>query len=141
MERFEYFDHTADVMFRAYGKDFEEALSNAVLAVYNVITDTEKVASRSERSFTVSSSKRESLVYDVFEELLFLLDTEGFLCREVSSLSVSEKDGSLEASVTLQGDADISSYEVEGDIKAPTYHEMLLGEEGGVFFIQAVLDI
>ncbi|MBW2983361.1 archease [Candidatus Woesearchaeota archaeon] len=141
MKRFEYFDHTADVMFRAYGKDFEGALSNAVLAVYNVITDTERVASKVERSFTVSSSRRESLVYDVFEELLFLLDTEGFLCREVSSLSVAEKDGSLEASVTLLGDADISSYEVEGDIKAPTYHEMLLGEEDGVFFIQAVLDI
>jgi SHS2 domain-containing protein len=141
MRRFEYFDHTADVMFRAYGRDFEEALSNAVLAVYNVITDTEKVASKAERSFTVSSAKRESLVYDVFEELLFLLDTEGFLCREVSSLSVVEKDGSLEASVTLVGDADISSYEVVGDIKAPTYHEMALGVEDGVFFIQAVLDI
>ena len=141
MKRFEYFDHTADVMFRAYGRGFEESLSNAVLAVYNVITDTEKVAPKAERSFTVSSAKRESLVYDLFEELLFLLDTEGFLCHEVASLSVEEKEGSVEASVTLRGDADISSYEVVGDIKAPTYHEMEIGEVGGSTYIQAVLDI
>ena len=43
MRRFEYFDHTADTMFRAYGKDFQEALGHAVLAVYNVIVETDKV--------------------------------------------------------------------------------------------------
>lgn len=141
MKRFEYFDHTADTLFRAYGDDFEHALANAILAVYNVIVETDKVASPERRSFTVSAKRRETLIYDLFEELLFLLDTESFLCHEVVSCEVSEVQGRFSATVTLAGDSRARRYDVFGQIKAPTYSEMLIGVEEGKVFIQAVLDL
>lgn len=141
MKRFEYFDHTADTLFRAYGKDFEETLSHAILAVYNVIVETDTVKAKEERSFTVFAPKRETLVYDVIEELLFLLDTESFLCHEVKSCVVTAKQGGFFAAVTLLGDSDATTYDVFGQIKAPTYNEMLISDEKDNFFIQAVLDL
>ena len=141
MKKFEYFDHTADTLFRAYGKDFTEALSNAILAVYNVIVETDTVKSLVEKSFIVSAKKKETLIYDLFEELLFLLDVESFLCHEVVSLEVLEESDGFTAHVKLKGDCARPEYDVFGQIKAPTYNEMLIGEEKGVVFIQAVLDL
>ncbi|MBN1275813.1 archease [Candidatus Woesearchaeota archaeon] len=141
MRRFEYFDHTADTLFRAYGDSFEEALANAVLAVYNTMVDTGSVAAVEERSFRVEAPRRETLVYDVFEEVLFLLDTESFLCHEVSSCRVTGREGSWTASLTLRGDLRADRYEVSGQVKAPTYHEMRIGLGKGKVFIQAVLDL
>ncbi|MBD3209200.1 archease [Candidatus Woesearchaeota archaeon] len=141
MKRFEYFEHTADTLFRAYGKDFEEALGNVILAVYNVIVDTEQVRAEVERSFTVKAGKQEALVYDLVEELLYLLDTEGFLCHNVKRCSFSGRPGAWKAGVVLVGDVRAERYDVSGQVKAPTYNQMLIGEWDGKVFIQAVLDL
>lgn len=142
MKPFEYFDHTADTLFRAYGKDFDEALANAILAVYNVIVDTATVKPLVEKSFKVSAEKRETLIYKLFEELLFLLDTESFLGCKVKQLAVRKNaDRSMTATVTLLGDTQASKYDVFGQIKAPTYSQMEIGRADGKVFIQAVLDI
>ncbi|MEM4115299.1 MAG: archease, partial [Saccharolobus sp.] len=39
---FEFFDHTADIGIRAYGRSLEEAFANAALAVFEIMTDTSK---------------------------------------------------------------------------------------------------
>lgn len=141
MKPFEFFDHTADTLFRAYGASFEEALSNSILAVYNVIVDTTTVEPKEERVVKVSATKQFTLLYDLFEELLFLLDTESFLGCEVKDLQYVQHDGCFEVSVTILGDSAASKYDVFGQIKAPTYNEMAIGQQNGKVFIQAVLDL
>ncbi len=42
--KFEYLEHTADVYIRAYGKTMEEAYANSALAMFEVMTDTDKIA-------------------------------------------------------------------------------------------------
>ena len=42
-KKYEYFDVTADIGFYAYGNSLEEAYENAGLAMFNVITDINKV--------------------------------------------------------------------------------------------------
>ena len=41
--KFKYFDHTADAMFESYGKTIEEAFVNSGLAMFNIITNVDKV--------------------------------------------------------------------------------------------------
>ena len=89
----------------------------------------------------VEAKKRETLIYDLFEELLFLLDTEAFLAHEVVSCTVEESAVGFVAKVALRGDIASPKYDVFGQIKAPTYNEMRIGEEDGLVFIQAVLDL
>ena len=43
MDKYKFFEHTADAKFQAYGKSVEEAFSNAALAMFSVITDTSKI--------------------------------------------------------------------------------------------------
>jgi SHS2 domain-containing protein len=138
--RFEFFDHTADTLFRAYGKTFEDALGSAILAFYNVIVDTEVVKPARKRFFVVEASSKETLVYETLNELVFLLDTEAFLTHRVVAVVLSQQASSWRAAVTLEGDV-ASGYEVHGQVKNATYHEMLITEEDGKVTIQAVLDL
>jgi len=141
MKSYEYFDHTADTLFRAYGKTFDQALGNLVLAVYNVIVETKTVKSIVEKKFVVESKAKESLVYDVMDEIVLFLDTESFLCSSVNKVLVEKTAVGFRATIDLSGDTKASDYDVFGQIKSATYHELEIGEEKGYVFIQAVLDL
>ena len=39
MKNYEYFEVTADIGFKAYGNDINEAFENAGIAMFNIITD------------------------------------------------------------------------------------------------------
>ena len=43
-EKFEFMEHTADVYVAAHGANLAEAFENAALAMFEVMTDTAKVA-------------------------------------------------------------------------------------------------
>jgi SHS2 domain-containing protein len=141
VKRFEYFEHTADTRMRAYGKTFDEALGNLVLAVYNVIVDTSTVQPVELKELVVESQSQESLVYDVITELLFLQDTEGFLGSVVEEVVVEQIPSGWRASIHLMGDTHTDDYDVFGQIKSATYSEMIIHDENGNVFIQAVVDI
>lgn len=141
---FEYFEHTADTLFRGYGKNFEEALSNLILAAYNVIVDTKTLAEEKEFAFTKTAKKKETLIYDILEELIFLIDTESFLGKKAKVGIVETKD-EISASIILKGDTAKPIYDVFGQIKSATYSQMEIGKckvDGEeVIYVQAVLDL
>ena len=76
MKKFEYFDVTADIGFRAYGNSLNEAFENAGLAIFNIISDTSNIDSEIIKSFEITSEDEVSLLYDYLEELLFYHEIE-----------------------------------------------------------------
>lgn len=134
MVKFEFFEHTADVKFRAYGKDLEEAFSNAALATFQVMTDIAKVKEVEEKEIFVKSSSNQALLFDFIDELIFLLDTEGFLLSKVLKLTITNDE--LHA-VIIGDNAD--NYEVHTYVKAPTYNEMEINKDP--IWVQVVLDL
>lgn len=65
--------------FQAFGETFEEALANAGRATTNLITDVTAISPTLERHIELSFKKREDLVIDFLQELLYLLEVDGFL--------------------------------------------------------------
>lgn len=55
MKRFDYFEATADIGLKAYGKDINEAFENAGLAIFNIISDTSDIEAITEIEFEVAS--------------------------------------------------------------------------------------
>jgi SHS2 domain-containing protein len=51
---YELLEHTADAYIAAYGKDLAEAFENAAVAMFDVMTDVEKVSPEVEDSIEVS---------------------------------------------------------------------------------------
>lgn len=141
MKPFEYFEHTADTLFRAYGKTFEEALGNLVLAVYNIIVDTRTVQPVEEKILVIESKSKENVIYDLINELLYFQDTEGFLGSEIEHVTFESSEKGYKASVTIVGDSCTQDYDVFGQIKSATYSQMEIGSVDGNVFIQAVVDL
>jgi SHS2 domain-containing protein len=145
--KYEFLEHTADVKFRAYGKSFEEALANAGIAAIAVMTDVKKIKLKQKKQIKVEAKTKESLIYDFLEELIFLIDTEGFLVKEIKELKVkkiktnnAKEQEKLVLTAILEGD-NAKNYDIHTQIKSATYSDMIIEETKGKCTIQMVLDI
>jgi SHS2 domain-containing protein len=136
--KYQFLEHTADVKFLAYGKDLEEAFTNCALATMRIITE-DNIKPVETKQIKVSAKRKRSLLYDFLEELIFLMDTEGFLVSEIKELTIKE-DEELTLTATIQGDS-ADNYEVLTHIKSVTYSDMFIKEETGKVTIQVVHDI
>jgi len=139
MEKYKFLEHTADAKFQAYGRSLEEAFSNAALAMFSIITDTEKVKGNIQKDIECSSKDLKSLHYDFLEELVFLIDTKNFLLHNVKEMNIY-KDEIYFLRAVVEGD-EAETYETSGDIKAVTYNEMEIKEEKDKVTVQVVLDL
>ncbi len=121
MEKYEYFDVTADIGFKAYGKTLNEAFENAGIAMFNIITDTSDVCPKTEISFELTSEDNVSLLYDYLEELLFHHEIDFMLFSEFHV----EIDENLHLKATMKGEEiDWDKHERKTEIKAITFHRM-----------------
>lgn len=137
---YEYLEHTADVKFRAYGKDLEEAFINAAYAYQDTVSDHIKIEKNVEKEFFVESEDKKALLYDFIEQFIVFLDTEDFLLAEVLELKIEKKGGQYYLFAKITGDTDVSKYEIGTHVKAMTYQEMKIEKKEKVM-VQAVLDI
>ena len=133
IKNFEFLEHTADVKFRAFGKNLEEVFENSGLALISSQYKG-KVKAIKKKKIKVKGKDNEALLYNFLEEVLILLE-KGFL---TSKIKVKIKGQKLEAD--LVGD-DIKNYEVSVDVKAVTYNQMFVKKEKGKFITQVVLDV
>ena len=137
MKNFEYFDVTADIGFRAYGKSLNEAFENAGLEIFNIISDTSNDKKKKEISFKIRSEDEISLLYDFLEELLFYHEIEFMLFSEFHV----EIDDMLQLRATIKGEAiDWNRHERKTEIKAITYHKMDV-RKTDMFEVQAIVDL
>ena len=146
--KYDYFDVTADIGFYAYGKSLEEAYENAGLAMFNVITDIDKVKKVESREFEIVSEDLVSLLYDYLEELLFLQDTEFlFFCDFKIDIEKMGDNGSSDLEnykLTCSAYGEEIDWDVhthKSEVKAITFHKMCVKEDDGVFKLRAILDL
>ena len=137
MKKFEYFVVTADIGFKAYGNDLNEAFENAGLAIFNIISDTNDVEPTKEISFEVTSEDNVSMLYDYLEELLFYHEVEFMLFSE---FNVEILDNfSLKA--TIKGEEiNWEKHTRKSEIKAITFHKMEVSQSNPVK-LQAIVDL
>ncbi len=141
MKQYEYFPHTADMRFRAYGKTLEDAFANASLAMFNIMLETKKVNPVLERKISVRAKEKESLLFDFLGKFLFLLDSENFALNKVESITIEKKEDAYFLESVILGDELSEKYETKTQVKAITYNEMQIKQEKGIWAINAVVDV
>ena len=135
-KKYKFLEHTADVKFQAFGNSIERAFSNAALALQETMTKKVKIKPIIKKRIIVFGKDKESLLYNFLEEFLFLLDSEGFILAKISTIKIV--DNKLEAEVL--GDK-ANKYRFTNDVKAVTYNDMLVKNEGKRFIVQVVVDV
>lgn len=132
-------EHTADIKFQAFGKNFEEALINTSKATFAAVCRDTPIKPVKKRDISLSSRTKENLVYDLINEFLFIMDTESLILSKIETLKVEKEEV-----YKLSGSAFFDStknYDISGDIKSATYSEMVIEEKKDEVMIQVVLDI
>jgi len=143
-KKFEFFDVTADIGYWAYGKTLKESFENAALAMFNVITDTQKVAKRETRKIYVESEDKVSLLYDFLEELLVLQEVDLILFSNFQvaiKKEIKDTDEIYKLSAIAWGETiDYDIHERKSEVKAITFHMMeVLCED--ICKVRVILDL
>ena len=121
----------------AYGRDLKELFANAAQGLFSQITDIRRVRPRHSRQVAVEAGDTESLLVDWLNELIFLLDSEGFLGRRFEILEVG--DGRLRAQVWGEP-VDLDRHQMHVAVKATTYHQLQVVQRDG-WRAQVIFDI
>ena len=137
MKNYEYFEVTADIGFKAYGENLNEAFENASIAMFNIITDTSNVTPSKEIEFEISSEDEVSLLYDYLEELLFHHEVDFMLFSQFHV----QIDENLFLRAKIKGEEiDWDKHERKTEIKAITFHKMDVKKTDHVE-LQAIVDL
>lgn len=125
---FEVFEHTADVGIAAYGATLPELFSNAASGMMAFIIQPALVRGTETRRITAEADDREGLLVAWLNELLVLLNGDGFVPREFRVVELS--DTRLEAEVSGEP-VDPQRHHFRLDVKAATYHQLAIARNDG----------
>jgi len=140
--KFEFLEHTADVYIRAHGKTMEEAYENSALAMFEVMTDTDKVAATHEESLAVEAEDEYALLYNWLEALLVKFETEGMLYSKFQITDWKETEEILKFKAKVWGEKfDPQKHPQKVAVKAVTYHRMMIIRERDHVVLEFILDI
>ena len=139
---FEFLEHTADAYVAAYGKDLAEAFENAALAMFNVMTEVEKVSPKVEDRVEVSGEDEFALLYDWLEALLVKSDVNGMLYSRFEVWRLSHVKDLLTLNARIWGEEfDPSKHLQKVGVKAVTYHRMEIIKHPGEVTLRFILDV
>lgn len=139
MPAYEFFEHTADVGFRARGNSFPRALSAAAEALTEVMTGRAQIAREQVVSFEIDADDAEQLVVDVLSRLVYLFDAEGFVAGRCE-INVKPR---WTAAVAAYGEPFDAERHGEGlEVKAVAYHMLKVEQpQPDQWLIQVLLDV
>jgi len=139
---YEYLEHQADIGIRAWGRDYPEALREAVRAVAALVVRPEGVEPRVELEASAEAPGRELLAVELLNEVLSLLGLEGLALAEAGPVEVTRKGEAWQARVRLRGEPiDPDRHRLGTEVKAATYSGLQLTETPERTTIQCLLDI
>jgi SHS2 domain-containing protein len=141
-EKFEFLEHTADAYIAAHGKSLTEAFENAALAMFEVMTDTEKVSADAEDSVEVEAEDEYALLYSWLEALLVKFETKNMLYSKFKISSIDETSEGYRIKATMWGEKfNAEKHTQKVAVKAVTYHRMEIIKEIDKVTVEFILDI
>jgi SHS2 domain-containing protein len=140
--KFEFLEHTADVYIAAHGATLEKAFESAALAMFEVMTDTEKVGADVEDSVEVEAEDVYALLYSWLEDLLVKFETQNMLYSKFKISSIDETSEGFRIKATVWGEKfNAEKHTQKVAVKAVTYHRMEIIKEIDTVTLEFILDI
>ena len=131
-------EHPADLGIEAYGHSLAEAFQNAASGLMSVILDPGFVEEREERNVTLVGTDPDQLLVKWLSEILYLYDGQGFAGKKflVHTLGNENLEASVWGEIFSQ-----EKHQTRLDVKAVTYHQLLLEQKPEGARVRVYLDI
>ncbi|MEM1563537.1 MAG: archease [Candidatus Bathyarchaeia archaeon] len=139
---FEFLEHMADAYIAAYGRDLAEAFENAAAAMFEVMTDIEKVNPEDEDYVEVEAADEYALLYNWLEELLVKSEINGMLYSKFEVSDIVRTAEGFRLKARIWGEKfNPEKHPQKVGVKAVTYHQMEIIKEPDKATVKFILDI
>jgi len=133
---FRFLEHTADVQAECTGDTFEQVLESAAQALYAVALTAARDERDVECHVAVTGQSHEEILVRWLQELIFLLDTNGFVATHFAFVDL----GNDTLKATVQGYT-CGAEERAEEVKSATYHELDVTEGEGGCLARVIFDL
>lgn len=133
---------TADIAFKAWGKDLEETFIASADATMNVMVENlDSIQPRERREFKLENDVLDMLLFEFLQELIYYKDSEQLILR-VDRVKIKKKDQYHALEATALGEKiDPNRHLLRVDVKAVTLHRFLLEKTDRGWEASVILDI
>ncbi len=136
--RYRIIDHTADTGIAVSAADGRSLFENAALALFDLLTDLDRVVGTETLNLTVAGQDWPDLMVNWLRELLYLWVGREFLVKAVRVHGLDE----YRLSATLAVERfDPERHVIKTEIKAVTYHQLAVASGPGGWRAQIIFDI
>lgn len=127
--RFRTIEHTADIGIEVEADNLSELFEGVAAAMFSLMVDPDTVRQTVERELSLEAGDLEELLFMWLNELLFVLYADGLLFSGFKVKDIGEDR--LVATATGEK-LDPQRHRLDEEIKAATYHEMMVerGDDG-----------
>ncbi len=131
-------EHPADIGIEARGSSLAEAFQNAGIGLMSIILDLSTVEPRERKIITLTGSDYGQLLVKWLSELLYLYDGHQFVSKEFTVDHLSP----CAITASVRGENFIAAkHKTRQDVKAITYHQLLVREDERGGLVRVYLDI
>ncbi|MDZ7332117.1 MAG: archease [candidate division KSB1 bacterium] len=137
-QRYISLDHTGDIRLKIFGKSLPDLFVNAAYALFDTITEANRIDAQLSDEIIVSGIDREELLVNWLSELNYLFVTEGkvfnrfeidrFKDTELHGMAIGEKFNS-------------HKHPLRAEVKAVTFHDLMIQKVGDHWETNVVFDI
>jgi SHS2 domain-containing protein len=128
----------SELAVKVTGGSQADLFANSAFALFDVISDLEKIELKERMPLEVEGADRDDLLVNWMRELLYLYQGSGYLLKEFVIREV--KDTSLKAEVCGEK-VDPDRHEIKQEIAAVAYHQSRMTKTGNQWTAQLIFEV
>ena len=128
----------SELAVKVTGGSQADLFANSALALFDVMSDVEKIEIKERLPLEVEGADRDDLLVNWMRELLYLYQRSGFLLKEFVIREV--KDTSVKA-VVCGEKIDPDRHEIKQEITAVAYHQSRMTKTGSQWTAQLIFEV
>jgi len=128
----------SELAVKVVGNSQADLFANSAFALFDVMTDVEKIEIKERLPLEVEGADRDDLMVNWMRELLYLYQGSGYLLREFQVREV--KDTLVKADVCGEK-IDPDRHEIKKEITAVAYHQSRMEKTGNQWTAQLIFEV
>ena len=137
---YRFLDHATDAIIEITAKNLKEAFLVAADAEINLMIDQHTVKETDQKEFSANGKDLHYLLFSWLEEIPFILITQGFAIKRVEIDIQKNKDFKINAKAFGE-QLDVKKHNFKIEIKAPTFHDMVIRQNNTGVYMKFLLDL
>ena len=137
---YRFLDHATDAIIEITAKNLKEAFLVAADAEINLMIDQHTVKETDQKEFSANGKDLHYLLFSWLEEIPFVLITQGFAIKRVEIDIQKNKDFKINAKAFGE-QLDVKKHNFKIEIKAPTFHDMVIRQDNTGVYMKFLLDL